>query len=61
MTARNVFRTLDRLTDVMARATMPRTSAADPVPAAAPHAARVWRLPVMAPLTFTLADAARAR
>lgn len=59
MTARNVFRTIDRLTDEMARATMPRVSAADPLPEARPAARKTWRA-VGKPLTYTLAEVARA-
>lgn len=56
----NTFRKLDRATDAMARAAMPRIAAADsapidtPILSAAPVAHRTWRMPVAAPLTYTM-------
>ena len=60
MTTRNVFRTIARLEDEMVRATMPRTAAADPLPEFRPAARRTWRVPALAPLTFTMQEVARA-
>lgn len=61
----DTFRKLDRAHDAMARAAMPRIAATDSAPIDTPilpamPARRTWRVPMMAPLTYTMQEVARA-